>query len=209
MATKKSVNPILPLTLADVAGELSKQHSELNKFAYALRKDIVEALIKKFYAAGGCEKCFGRGRIVVWDTMDYMDGSAAEYRKCPNVECTEASRAASGPHPSYDKYDGFHGMSDVVSNSDVYRAIVGPVNDHLKEISSALYDIENQRRAFKKGDRVVVARGRKVPIGTIGRIAWISRNTGGILLKDEDKWQDRATDGVWVDPRNLEIIVEE
>jgi hypothetical protein len=209
MATKKSPKPTLPLTLQDVAEELSKQLDELSNFSRALQKDIEESLSKKFYAAGGCKKCRGRGWVVTWDTMDYMDGSAADFGGCPDPECTDVTRAASGLHPSRSKYDYNRGVDDVVVNSDAYRAIVGPVNAQINEVRSAFYDIERQRRAFKKGDRVVVARGRKVPFGTIGRVAWISRNTGGILLKDEDKWQDRATDGVWVDPRNLEIIVED
>jgi hypothetical protein len=78
----------------------------------------------------------------------------------------------------------------------------------LDELRSAISEIDYKRRSFVKGDRVVVVRGRKVPVGTSGRVAWVSANTGGILVKDEDKWQDREASGTWVEPRNLEKLAE-
>lgn len=209
MATKKSSKPKLPLTLADVGDELDETYKELNSFVTALCNDISQSLEKNFHDKGGCEKCRGRGWIVTWDTMDYMDGSAAEYSTCPDPECTEASRAGSGLHPVRSKYDYNRDVEDVVVSSDAYRAVVSPVISQMKDIRRAQNELAYKRRDFKKGDLVVVARGRKVPIGTVGRVAWISYNTGGILVKEEDKWQDRAADGTWVDPRNLEIVLAE
>lgn len=53
------------------------------------------------------------------------------------------------------------------------------------------------------GKRVRVVRGRKVPVGTIGTIAYI-HSSGRVLLKDDSVWQDRSAPGTWVDPNYLE-----
>ena len=35
--------------------------------------------LKRFEDANGCTRCRGRGWVVTWDTMDILDGSAANY----------------------------------------------------------------------------------------------------------------------------------
>lgn len=62
--------------------------------------------------------------------------------------------------------------------------------------------LEEERNRPAKGKRMEVFRGRKVPLGTVGTVAYVS-GSGSVLLKDDAKWQDRKADGVWVDPRNL------
>jgi len=68
---------------------------------------------------------------------------------------------------------------------------------------------EQARKAQEERDRPVVGKqmtvkgGRKVPVGTQGTVAHISRDSGKVLLKDDARWQDRKADGVWVDPRHL------
>lgn len=69
--------------------------------------------------------------------------------------------------------------------------------------------IEEERR--REEDRVVVgkpmlvARGRKVKVGTAGTVAYMREGRYGwsALLKPDGAWRDRAVDGVWVDARNL------
>lgn len=209
MATKKSTKQIdLPVTLADVQLELEAERDKLRAFLNGVAEDIKASLAKSFEAAGGCQTCWGRGWIVVWDTLDMMDGSCAEFGSCTNSECTEESRKRSGLHPRHSRYDHRRGVRDPLSTSDAYRCIGGPIVAQLDELRSAISELEYQRRGFVKGDRVVVVRGRKVPVGTAGRVAWVSANTGGILVKDEDNWQVREASGVWVDPRNLEKLAE-
>lgn len=61
---------------------------------------------------------------------------------------------------------------------------------------------EIERNRPEKGKKMEVYRGRKVPVGTVGVVAYIHAN-GGVLLKPEHEWQDREANGVWVDARNL------
>lgn len=52
------------------------------------------------------------------------------------------------------------------------------------------------------GKRMKVVKGRKVPIGTAGTVAYVSER-GTVLLKDDDKWRDRKAQGTWVNAQNL------
>lgn len=52
------------------------------------------------------------------------------------------------------------------------------------------------------GKKMQVAKGRKVPVGFVGVVSYIS-GSGSCLLKAEDVWQDRKANGTWVDARNL------
>jgi len=55
----------------------------------------------------------------------------------------------------------------------------------------------------KVGVQMTVAKGKKVKVGTTGTVAWISYKTGGVLLKDDARWQDRNEPGTWVNPEHL------
>lgn len=57
-----------------------------------------------------------------------------------------------------------------------------------------------------KGKRMRVTGGRKVPKGTTGTVAFVSNDGESVLLKDDDKWQDRKADGQWVKSRWLEAV---
>jgi hypothetical protein len=65
--------------------------------------------------------------------------------------------------------------------------------------------LEAQKNAPAKGKKMVVFKGRKVPLGTVGVVAYVS-GSGSVLLKDEANWQDRKADGVWVNAGNLRAV---
>lgn len=197
---------VLPLTLADVSLELEAMARETNDLVKASFSSLEEGIKKNFEEAGGCTSCRGRGWVVVWDTMDSMTGCYAEYGVCPNPECTEETRQASGLHPYYGKYDRLKGVRDPVVSHPAYGVVVKPLQDKYYEICSSIKNLSEERANFRKGDAVVVVKGRKVPVGTLGRVAWVSANTGGILVKPEESWQDRTVNGVWVSPNNLEKV---
>ena len=54
-----------------------------------------------------------------------------------------------------------------------------------------------------KGKKMRVVSGRKVPVGTIGTVAFISRDGMSALIKGDDVWQDRKVNGTWVQCRHL------
>lgn len=48
-----------------------------------------------------------------------------------------------------------------------------------------------------KGKKMIVVKGRKVPQGFVGTVAFIS-GSGSVLLKADNEWQDRKAQGTWV-----------
>lgn len=68
-----------------------------------------------------------------------------------------------------------------------------------------------QREAFEAAERnrpvlgkpMEVFKGRKVPVGTQGTVAFIHNGSGNVLLKPDHCWKDRKANGVWVNPANL------
>lgn len=53
------------------------------------------------------------------------------------------------------------------------------------------------------GKQMVVARGRKVKVGTVGTVAFV--RDGSVLLKPDATWTDRKVGGVWVQAHNLKL----
>jgi hypothetical protein len=90
---------------------------------------------------------------------------------------------------------------------EIYEAHLEEVarQKELREAAARADREEKERNRPVRGKKMVVTRGRKVPVGTVGVVAHVSYN-GRVLLKPEDKWQDRRTDGVWVDPVYLKAV---
>lgn len=62
-------------------------------------------------------------------------------------------------------------------------------------------EAEAEARRPKKGSRVVGTKGKH--LGLVGTVAHVSGSQA--LVKPDDKWQDRATDGAWVRLSSLSI----
>jgi hypothetical protein len=81
---------------------------KIKELSDVLRRVQMEA----FIAATGCDRCRGRGWVVVWDTLDCMDGSMHESELCP--DCGGAGRMTPGERvlsPVGLKHDKFHVFS--------------------------------------------------------------------------------------------------
>ena len=65
---------------------------------------------------------------------------------------------------------------------------------------------EAERNRPVVGKKMVVFKGRKVPIGTTGVVAYIHPG-GSVLLKPEANWRDRSVQGTWVSAANLKAVV--
>ncbi len=71
---------------------------------------------------------------------------------------------------------------------------------HEEQLRLAREEFERNRPVI--GKQMRVARGRKVPVGTLGTVAYV-HDSGNVLLKDDASWRDRRASGVWVSPKNL------
>lgn len=164
---------------ADAALELYTQTS----------KELRERLGQAWRDRGGCTSCRGRGWVVVWDTMDMMDGSCAEYGGCPNAACTPESRQASGLDPTIEptKYDSRRGIGDPFGSTVAYSTIIRPLWEAYMTESTALKELE-VRLTPTKGKRVRVFKGRKVPVGFEGTLFWTGPSAYGVRagVKDDN-----------------------
>jgi hypothetical protein len=73
-------------------------------------------------------------------------------------------------------------------------------NDTARILAQA----EAEKNRPVKGKKMIVVKGRKVPVGTTGVVAHISDTS--VLLKDEKSWQDRKAPGIWVSTANLRAV---
>lgn len=212
---KKTTSPAASNTTATQAsspqtwtGVANKLEADLARAASAARTreaEFVHILRERFTAAGGCTVCGGRGWIVTWDTLDSLSGCYAEYGECTDKKCTPETRAASGFDPYYSKYDSNRGLKNPVTSHPEYRSFMGMELAAVSDLKRKL-EIAKEESELRRGREVIVARGRKVPIGTRGIIAFI-HNNGGILIKPRETWQDRNSPGTWVNSYNLEVVI--
>lgn len=187
ISSKTDINSILTShkTYGQKIKSLNNEISEFNIQIAGLELQIKSSLEKHFFKNNGCKRCLGRGWIVVWDTMDSMSRCYAEYGKCDNPECTEESRKISGFHPSYSQYDEIRGMTNPFTKSLEYQTIVEPLRQRLYSLNIEIEDLnyEFKKKLTTYGTEVIVVKGRKVPIGTIGRIEYYNAGYYGPYIK--------------------------
>ena len=202
MAKKPSTG--LPRTQADVAREKQEELNTLHTQIEALRQSVKNIIHENFIANGGCTDCNGRGWRVMWDTLDCMDGSCAEYGPCKNPNCTKESREKSGldAGDSYQrKYDRWKNVVDPLENHPAWK-LMAP---HLQILDRILHnEIELLRQRPGKGSKVVVVKGRKAPIGFVGELFWLHDEEWGtrVGIKNE------AGEVAWTYLKNVEKVAE-
>ncbi len=156
--------------LAVVNEALHEATKELNRSI----REFNERQSEKFKAAGGCEKCNGRSWRVVWDTLDSLSGCYAEYGPCENESCNASVTGPNMDMRIWSKYDSLRGTKDPARSSDYeflcasILSAIRSLGDQRDRLSS---EIEKCCWLFR-GDEVVVVKGRKVPIGTTGKVFW-------------------------------------
>jgi len=202
MVSQKKSSPDLPRTIRDDIAAIESEIRELFALRTGYLGNIAAQIHQIFTVNNGCEQCHGRGWIVTWDTLDSMSGAYAEYGRCTNPECNDVSRQKSGLDSSWTKYDRNRGVNDPCGPwNPAYKTLVVPLDVMIRDLTASMERLINNSRP-RVGDSVVVVAGRKAPVGTKARIAYIHPN-GGILIKDEASWKDRHSNGTWVRAQNI------
>lgn len=161
----------LPRTFDDVANEIKCQINDLNVLITKTEHAILAQKHQEFVLAGGCETCRGRGWVVVWDTSDSLSGCYAEYGPCPMKEKCTATVTGPDPGCEYSKYDSLRNVKPFNFISEpAWKAAVRPIVELRDELQRKFNSI---RTKVQRSDKVVVVKGRKVPIGTQGEVFWI------------------------------------
>ena len=155
------------------------------------RRDELNAIakergIQRFEDANGCNRCRGRGWVVTWDTMDFLDGSAADYGDCPEKSCTPETRKASGLYPENTRYDHnryatwahFHDLTE--AERDEWFGIEPQIIGLNKQYN----DTEMSARPTKGKLVEVVAKARSrnsAAVGVVGKVFWYGCNDWGTV----------------------------
>lgn len=203
MSQKKPIELPSGITLAsNFIRDLHVERANLEALITSVYDQLYEKREQEFIAFGGCETCGGRGWIVTWDTMDSMSGDFAEYGSCTNEACTEESRKASGLHPRRTMYDEKRKVGDPVRSSVAYLELTRPMFDRQREINAKLYLVDDK---IVRNCEAIITKGRKHPIGTIGRIEWTGVTRNGWAMS---KLIVSSTgEELWVYTNNLEKVL--
>jgi len=128
------------------------------------------------------------------------------------IDCTNTFvwRGAASLKPTVDAFPLGVGLTDpdFLEDYAVWKAHTEEVarktaeDKRVREEAQHKAQEEIERDRPVKGKKMVVFKGRKVKVGTIGTVAYV-HESGRVLLKDDDKWQDRGAQGTWVSGSNL------
>lgn len=203
--TKKTQDSKI-ITFQSKMKEINGNIFEVNKIKTEMSNKILESWRKAWIIKGGCDKCLGTGQIVVWDTMDSMSGCYAEYGACTNKDCTIDSRSMTGLDVTYrGKYHPSYNFSS--GREDVLKPFLNGLNNQLDNLRNEELNLRIASK-IEKGKVVIVTKGRKVPIGTIGKIFYMKSDNFGLTLgiKHVVDGKDQV---FWVNETNVEVIKED
>ena len=142
--------------------------------------------LQRFEDANGCKRCRGRGWVVTWDTMDILDGSAADYGDCPEESCTSETRKASGLYPENNRYDynrttswqHFHDMTE--AERDEWFGI----DPQVVSLNKQYNNTEMMARPTKGKLVEVISKARSrnsAAVGVVGKVFWYGCNDWGTI----------------------------
>ena len=168
----------LALQLDNARTELDNANRALSEYRTAAQK----AALARFVQAGGCPNCKGFGGF----STSYHDGDSV-WDDCSRIRQGTCSK---GKLPPF-QWTGIDG--DDIEGMRLEDAAYLATNE-VRRLERALTP--------DKGKLVKVFKGRKVPIGTTGRIFWIGDGTYGerVGIKD-DKGETH-----WTASSNIEVI---
>lgn len=163
---------------------LSKIQIEKAKLQDSLGGAIDQVKAKalaSFKNNNGCGDCRGRGWVVIWDTLDCIHGSYAQYDDCPSPTCTVETRECSGISPDNNRYDFIKQSVWKIEDSGyiVDVAIIQKLKVLIAELNKEYFNVQsfNVPNKGKLIEVVKKARTRNsAVIGTIGKIIWAGTN---------------------------------
>lgn len=197
-----------PETYQDRYNALEKELKELYVLTDGLKADFQKARLAEWIAIGGCQKCMGRGWVVVWDTMDSMSGCYAEYGKC--LECN----GKDDPAPNFlNNYDLIRGTKNVLAENPQLKQLLAPFITIIASLVSQQLDIQDKTNPTKDSI-VVVKKGRKIPKGTIGKVFWYGSSRMQYNSYDRNPefrigFKDEHGEVYWTTTRNVEVVIED
>lgn len=189
-------------TYSEKIKQLRSLYKDIDDTRFKISNELIKTAYNEWLSLGGCETCQGTGTRVVWDTMDIMDGSCAEYGPCDNKECSEQTRERSGVNITYKGKYFYNSINRRIIEDMIFEKtkMFHPI---LHDLSNKIHMLEVQHREFKKGDKVIVKSGRKVPVGTVGKIFYIKATSYGLNVG----FKDDNENTYWNYGHNLDVVL--
>lgn len=173
---------------------------ELSRLRTAERKAQHEV----WKAKGGCERCGGRGWIVVWDTLDSLSGCYAEYGSCSEGDKCTAQTVGADPGYYDSKYDRLRWHKDTFVSTPALAALEAELKDWQETLKAAQDDAK-----VAKGKIITVVRGRKVPYGTTGECIWLGQGRSPVAWRSGPMrvgLKDSSGTVHWTAADNCEVV---
>lgn len=131
------------------------RQKELKSILEDARAAVVTRAAYEWEEAGGCSSCLGWGGSI-WG------------RFCPRVNDLEAHRR--GPKPGSVSPNGVHAAAPLPTSEE--SSLIEEIERMIFDLDSELATL-NDELTIKKGSRVVVVKGTKIPLGSTGQVFWI------------------------------------
>ena len=160
---------------------VTSAQADLNSATEQLGRYVEELEARRqaeFDAAGGCERCRGRGWVVTWDTLDMMDGGMATYGPCPETEANPDAHGEGAPfnHATGNKYDRWNQSKPTLEQTEDEQKTRAQLGSAVDDARRTLQFAEHAATpALGKSVRVI--KGRKVAKGTEGRVFWTGQDS--------------------------------
>lgn len=187
--------------LASAQGDVADAREQLS----ICIEELKARRLAEFVLRGGCEKCNGRGWVVTWDTLDMMDGSAATYGSCPKAGDRPEAHGDGAPfnHAIVLHHDRWNNSRPTLEQSKDEQKTRAQFQSALDRARSELLNAEHAAKPAI-GKEVRAVKGRKVPLGTEGRVFWTGDDGygPGLRLGIETAKGER----VFIAAENVEVI---
>jgi hypothetical protein len=194
-----------PKLVSDQMAEFNKTKSEFVKIKNSMTESILKSAFESFVNSGGCLNCNGRKRVVVWDTMDCMDGSYAEFGDCP--KCTPETDRVGLNKTVYSKYDRVRGLED--PRPSLYGNMFDSLDQAIDKLNREINKLKIEHDKIEKGRVVCVVKGRKVPIGIVGKIFYKKTKPTSFGLVTTLGIKDKNQVVYWVNENNVELVFDQ
>ena len=154
---------------SEVIEQLEIQMNELQTLIDSMDTAICKMLSSNFIKSDGCHQCCGRAWYLAGDN---------NYDNCTLNGCCDESRERTGVNPA---------VLDSRFDRDEYRLTVEPLFKLQQLLRNEIFELKKPPR---KGDEVIVVKGRKAPIGFTGKIIWVGAQMGdGVPRHVKQPWR--------------------
>ena len=180
-------------TFAEHIKNLHSKRSEYKKLYFGFIEDYKKSYTDRWLNNGGCNTCMG------FKSESVIQIENNKLTKKLTIPCNECEGKSEEVNLAYAFQNNIEPYS--CQFQDIVNKMYGQIFKELMNINLQISILEKYNR-IEKNKLVIVARGRKFPIGLKGKVLWVGPNQYGSTTKI------RTGDGdeYLIDSNNIEVI---